>query len=121
MIYHETYSHVIDVYKRQGLDEVHMYDLYAPLVDDVDVKITFEEAKETVEKALAVMGKKYTDALHYGMNAGWIDVYENEGKRSGAYSWGSYGVHPYVLLNHNDTVNSMFTPVSYTHLKHSDM
>lgn len=86
-----------------------MYDLYAPLVDDVDAKITFEEAKETVEKALAVMGKEYTDALHYGMNAGWIDVYENEGKRSGAYSWGSYGVHPYVLLNHNDTVNSMFT------------
>lgn len=95
--------------KLLGLDEVHMYDLYAPLVEDVDAKITFEEAKETVEKALAVMGKKYTDALHYGMNAGWIDVYENEGKRSGAYSWGSYGVHPYVLLNHNDTVNSMFT------------
>ncbi len=65
-----------------------MYDLYAPLVDDVDAKITFEEAKETVEKALAVMGKKYTDALHYGMNAGWIDVYENEGKRSGAYFLG---------------------------------
>ncbi len=95
--------------KMLGLDEVHMYDLYAPLVADIDTKIPYEQAKKTVLEALSVMGKEYTDALDYGMNAGWIDVYENEGKRSGAYSWGSYGVHPFVLLNHNDTVNSMFT------------
>lgn len=95
--------------KLLGLDEVHMYDLYAPLVADIDTKIPYEQAKKTVLEALSVMGKGYTDALDYGMNSGWIDIYENEGKRSGAYSWGSYGVHPFVLLNHNDTVNSMFT------------
>lgn len=95
--------------KLLGLDEVHMYDLYAPLVSEANVKITFEEAKETVLRALDVLGTTYTDALKMGMESGWIDVYENEGKRGGAYSWGSYGVHPFVLLNHNDTVNSMFT------------
>lgn len=95
--------------KLLGLDEVHMYDLYAPLVADVDTKIPYEQAKQTVLEALSVMGKEYTDALRHGMESGWIDVYENEGKRGGAYSWGSYGVHPFVLLNHNDTVNSMFT------------
>lgn len=95
--------------KLLGLDEVHMYDLYAPLVSEANVKITFEEAKETVLRALDVLGTAYTDALKMGMESGWIDVYENEGKRGGAYSWGSYGVHPFVLLNHNDTVNSMFT------------
>ncbi len=91
------------------LDEVHMYDLYAPLVEDVQDKISFAQAKETVKKALAVLGEDYAKALEHGMESGWIDVYENEGKRGGAYSWGSYGVHPFVLLNHNDTVNSMFT------------
>lgn len=92
-----------------GLEELHMYDLYAPLVADVDAKISFAEAKETVKKALAVMGEDYVKALDHGMESGWIDVYENQGKRGGAYSWGSYGVHPFVLLNHNDTINSMFT------------
>lgn len=92
-----------------GVDELHMYDLYAPLVADADVKIPYEEAKKTVKKALAVMGEDYAKALENGMESGWIDIYENEGKRGGAYSWGSYGVHPFVLLNHNDTINSMFT------------
>ena len=86
-----------------------MYDLYAPLVADADVKVPFAQAKETVKKALAVMGEEYVKALDHGMESGWIDVYENQGKRGGAYSWGSYGVHPFVLLNHNDTINSMFT------------
>ena len=92
-----------------GVDELHMYDLYAPLVKDVDWKIPYEEAKKTVKEALVVMGSEYTDALQLGFDGGWIDVYENKGKRSGAYSWGAFGGHPYVLLNHNDTVNSMFT------------
>ena len=95
--------------KLLGLEELHMYDLYAPLVADADVKIPFAQAKETVKKALAVMGEEYVKALDHGMESGWIDVYENQGKRGGAYSWGSYGVHPFVLLNHNDTINSMFT------------
>ncbi len=92
-----------------GVEELHMYDLYAPLVKNVDWKIPFDEAKKTVKNALSVMGKEYTDALQTGFDSGWIDVYENRGKRSGAYSWGAFGGHPYVLLNHNDTVNSMFT------------
>lgn len=95
--------------KLLGVEELHMYDLYAPLVSDIDWKISFEEAKSTVKKALAVMGNDYTNALQEGFDNGWIDVYENKGKRSGAYSWGAFGGHPYVLLNHNDTVNSMFT------------
>lgn len=95
--------------KELGVEKLHMYDLYAPLVPDADVKIPYEQAKETVKKALAVMGEEYGKALAHGMESGWIDVYENKGKRGGAYSWGSYGVHPFVLLNHNDTINSMFT------------
>ena len=95
--------------KLLGVDELHMYDLYAPLVKDVNWSVPYDEAKVTVKKALSVMGKEYTDALQKGFNGGWIDVYENKGKRSGAYSWGAFGGHPYVLLNHNDTVNSMFT------------
>lgn len=92
-----------------GLDELHPYDLYAPLADDSDMKISYEKAKETVVKALAPMGEEYISALKEGLEGGWIDVYENSGKRGGAYSWGTYSCHPYVLLNHNDTLNSMFT------------
>lgn len=100
----------IDIRKKElGVEELHMYDLYVPLVSENDVKIPYEEAKTTVTKALHVLGDNYIKALEFGMNNGWIDVYENKGKRGGAYSWGSYGVHPYVLLNHNDTINSMFT------------
>lgn len=95
--------------KELGVEKLHMYDLYVPLVPDADVKIPYEEAKKTVKEALSVMGKAYSEALEHGLESGWIDVYENKGKRGGAYSWGSYGVHPFVLLNHNDTINSMFT------------
>ncbi|MBQ2880140.1 MAG: oligoendopeptidase F [Anaerotignum sp.] len=95
--------------KELGVDKLHMYDLYVPLVPDADVQIPYAEAKETVKKALSVMGSEYSAALEQGLESGWIDVYENKGKRGGAYSWGSYGVHPFVLLNHNDTINSMFT------------
>jgi oligoendopeptidase F len=91
-----------------GLDELHMYDLYTPIVSDVDMKISFEEAKETVYKALSVMGEEYLSILKKGYENRWIDVYENVGKTSGAYSAGAR-VHPYVLLNHKDTLNCMFT------------
>ncbi|MBQ1536863.1 MAG: oligoendopeptidase F [Ruminococcus sp.] len=91
-----------------GVDELHMYDLYTPVVSDIDMKITFEEAKETVYKALSVMGDEYLSILKEGFENRWIDVYENEGKTSGAYSAGAR-VHPYVLLNHKDTLNCMFT------------
>lgn len=95
--------------KALGVDELHMYDLYAPMVEDAAMKISFKEAKEIVKKALAPLGDEYLKILSEGMDGGWIDVYENEGKRSGAYSWGAYGTHPYVLLNYQDNLNNVFT------------
>ncbi|GGG55621.1 oligoendopeptidase F [Paenibacillus radicis (ex Gao et al. 2016)] len=95
--------------KLLGVDELHMYDLFAPLVDEFDMDITFDEAKATVKESLKPLGEDYLAVLQDGFDNGWIDVYENEGKRSGAYSWGAFGTHPYVLLNHKDNLNSMFT------------
>lgn len=92
-----------------GVEQLHMYDLYVPLVADVNQDIPYEEAKELVAKALEPMGEAYTDILHEGFDNGWIDVCANANKRSGAYSWGAYGTHPYVLLNQQDDLNSMFT------------
>ena len=92
-----------------GVDELHMYDIYTPIIADVAKKIPFEEAKETVLKALAPLGEDYVSKVKEGFESRWLDVYENEGKRSGAYSAGAYGAHPYVLLNHNDTLDNMFT------------
>ena len=92
-----------------GLSELHMYDVYVPIVADADRWIAWEEAKETVLAALSVLGEDYTDLLRKGFEERWIDVLENEGKRSGAYSSGSSRPHPYVLLNHKDNIDSMFT------------
>jgi len=92
-----------------GLEELHMYDLYVPMIEQVKLEIPFEEAKKTVREGLKVLGKGYAKDLEAGLGSGWIDVYENEGKRSGAYSWGCYDSHPYVLLNHTDNLNHMFT------------
>ncbi|WP_411345925.1 oligoendopeptidase F [Paenibacillus sp. WLX1005] len=95
--------------KLLGVDELHMYDLFAPLVEEFKMDITYEEAKQTVADGLQPLGEDYLNSLNKGYNESWIDVYENEGKRTGAYSWGAYGTHPYVLLNHKDNLNSMFT------------
>lgn len=95
--------------KMLQVEELHMYDIYTPMIADAARKITYEEAKETVLKALAPLGEDYIQILREGFDMRWIDVYENEGKRSGAYSVGSYSTHPYVLLNHNNTLDSMFT------------
>jgi len=95
--------------KLLGVDELHMYDLFAPLVEEFKLDITYDEAKTTVKESLKPLGQDYLNVLQDGFDNGWIDVYENEGKRSGAYSWGAYGTHPYVLLNHKDNLNSMFT------------
>ncbi len=94
--------------KLMKLDELHMYDLYTPIVADADIKIPFEEAKQIVAEALKPLGEDYISVLKQGFENRWIDVYENEGKRSGAYSMG-IPVHPYVLLNYADTLDSMFT------------
>jgi oligoendopeptidase F len=95
--------------EKLGVDELHMYDLYVPMVGEADKKIPYEEAKEIVLKGLAPLGDDYLALLKKGFDEGWIDVYENEGKRSGAYSWGAYGTHPYVLLNYQDNLNNVFT------------
>ncbi len=94
--------------KLMGLDELHMYDIYPTLVGEAEADISFEEAKETVLKALAPMGEKYVSVVKKAFEERWLDVYENEGKRGGAYSSGARP-HPYVLLNHENTLNSMFT------------
>ncbi|MBQ1703715.1 MAG: oligoendopeptidase F [Oscillospiraceae bacterium] len=95
--------------KLLGVDELHMYDIYTPIVADAARKIDYEEAKATVLAALSVLGEDYTDLLKTAFNDRWIDVYENAGKRSGAYSSGQSFPHPYVLLNQKDTLDSMFT------------
>ena len=95
--------------KLLGVDELHMYDVYTPIVADAARTIPFEEAKQTVLDALAVLGEDYTALLREGFENRWIDVYENVGKRGGAYSTGSARPHPYVLLNQKDTLDSMFT------------
>ena len=97
--------------KLLGVDELHMYDVYTPMVSDYTVKVTYEEAVETALKALEPLGDEYISLLRQGFENRWVDVVENEGKRSGAYSEGVYGVHPYVLLNFNGTLDDIFTLV----------
>lgn len=92
-----------------GVEELHMYDVYVPFVESVERKIPFEEAKETVLEGLKVLGEDYQALLKEGFDNRWIDIYENQGKRGGAYSWGAYGVHPYVLLNYQENLNNVFT------------
>ena len=92
-----------------GVDELHMYDVYTPIVPDVAEEISFEQAKATVLDALAVLGEDYTAMLREGFDHRWLDVYPNVGKRGGAYSSGNSYPHPYVLLNHKDNLDSMFT------------
>ena len=102
------YDYVALRKKLLKLDELHMYDLYVPVVDDAERKIPFSEAKENIREALKVLGDDYIAILDEGFNNRWIDIYENIGKRSGAYSSGARK-HPYVLLNYKDNLNSEFT------------
>ncbi len=95
--------------KLLGVEELHMYDLYVPMVPGVEEKIPFGKAKEMVLEGLRPLGEEYAGHLREGFSHRWIDVYENKGKRSGAYSWGAYGTHPYVLLNYQEDLNSVFT------------
>lgn len=95
--------------KMLGVEELHMYDLYTPLVPELQKDIPYEEGKEIVLEGLGCLGKDYQALLQKAMNERWIDVYENEGKRSGAYSWGTYGTQPYILLNYGNTFQDVFT------------
>jgi oligoendopeptidase F len=95
--------------KALKLDELHMYDLYVPIVEEPPKQIGYEDALEMVKKGLAPLGCSYVDDLDNAFKAGWIDVFENQGKTSGAYSWGTHLTHPYVLLNYQGTINDVFT------------
>lgn len=92
-----------------GVETLNMYDLYTSIVKEQDLTIPYEKAVDIVKEALKVTGKEYSDILATSFTDGWIDVCENKGKRSGAYSWGVYGVHPFVLLNYQETVHDVFT------------
>ena len=96
--------------KKLGVDKLHMYDLYVPVFQADGMEVTYPQSKDMVLDALQPLGGEYNGALKAGLDSGrWVDVYENKGKRSGAYSWGVWGTHPYVLLNWNDTINNAFT------------
>jgi len=92
-----------------GYEEQHMYDIYAPLVENADIKLPYDEAYDLIVKGLAPLGEDYQALLRRGKDERWIDVCENDGKRSGAYSTGVYDTHPYVLLNYQETTNDIFT------------
>lgn len=119
-IYHNVINSVsnnidkLDEYcrmKRENLklERLHLYDLYAPIIEDVDLNIDFETAKDMVLEALAVLGEEYVMVIREAFDNKWIDVYENKGKRSGAYSWGSYDTKPYILLNYKNTLRDVLT------------
>ncbi len=91
------------------LDDLRMYDLYCPIVSDIDKHIPYSQAVDMVKEGLKPLGSQYIDDLSAGLDSAWVDVYENEGKTSGAYSWGAYATHPYVLLNYQGTINDVFT------------
>ena len=91
------------------LNDIQMYDIYVPMVDDVDLKFTYEEAQEIILEALAVLGEEYQAALRRAFSDRWIDVVENKGKRSGAYSSGAYGTNPYILMNWQENIDNLFT------------
>ena len=100
----------IDLKKKfLNLDDIHMHDLYVPLTENFDMNIPYEKAQEIILKALSPLGEEYLSIIKRAFSEGWIDVYENEGKQGGAYSWGSYDSHPYILMNYHDDLNSLFT------------
>lgn len=103
-----------------GLDEMYMYDMYTPLIEDVEFKVTYEEAKDWMLASLEPMGSEYIEVIKEGLTNRWIDVYENKGKRSGAYSSGTFGTNPFILMNWTDNVNNTFTLThEFGHSAHS--
>ena len=106
----DTLNKYVDLRKKYlGIDEMHMYDLYVPITSNFDMKVTYEEAKEIILKALKPLGEEYLSIIKKAFDERWIDVYENEGKQGGAYSWGSYDSSPYILMSYKDDLNSLFT------------
>ena len=105
-----TMRRYLDLRRRVlGLEELNMYDLYCPMIKEADMEVPYEDAKELVKKATLPLGEEYQKLLDRAFNERWIDVYENKGKTTGAYSCGVHGVHPYVLLNYTNTLDDAFT------------
>ncbi|MEG0249430.1 MAG: oligoendopeptidase F [Peptostreptococcus sp.] len=122
----DTLDKYLEIKKKYlGLKNLHMYDLYVPMARDFNMEISFERAKEIILEALKPMGEDYTSLIQKAFDERWIDVYENEGKKGGAYSWGSYDSHPYILMSYNNDLNSMFTLIHelghsiHSYLSHS--
>ncbi|OAI89268.1 oligoendopeptidase F [Exiguobacterium sp. KKBO11] len=92
-----------------GLDELHVYDMYTPLVSEVEMKVSYEEAKQLMVEGLAPLGAEYKHILEEGLSERWVDVRETRGKRSGAYSSGAYDTQPFILMNWQDNINNLFT------------
>ena len=122
----DVYGHVVDTARKYspslhrlaalrkkvlGLSDFHFYDLNAPLTAEPETRIDFPEAVSIAVKALAPLGDEYIADFKRGISERWIDIYENKGKRKGAYSWGAYGTQPYVLLNYDGTIHDVFTLV----------
>ena len=117
-----TFMHeYVSLRKRElCVDELHFYDIYAPMVKDVKMEISYDKAKEIVLDSLKPLGEDYVNQVREGFNSGWVDVYENVGKRNGAFSWGAYGTHPYIFLNYTETLNDVFTLIHETgHAMHT--
>lgn len=106
-----AYMHKYVAFRKEilGLDTLNMWDLYVPVVEGADMAVPYEKAFKIVKEALKPLGEEYEELLDKAYNGKWIDVMENRGKRSGAYSWGTYGCHPYVLLNYQKTTHDVFT------------
>ena len=106
----DTLNDYIDLKKKfLGLDKINMYDLYVPLTDNFDMEIPYEKAQEIILEALKPLGEEYLENVKKAFSEGWIDVYGNEGKQGGAYSWGSYDSKSYILMSYKDDLNSLFT------------
>src|SRR5690606_10725594 len=103
-----------------GLDELHMYDLFTPLVKEVKMEVTYDEAKKTMVESFAPLGKEYQETGQKGLESRWVDVLENKGKSSGAYSAGTFGTNPYVLMNWQNNVKNLYTLAhEFGHSMHS--
>lgn len=104
------YHRYINIRKKcLGLDEFHLYDKYVPIIENANTTINWQDSKDIVLKGVACLGNEYVDIVKKAFNERWIDVYENKGKKSGAYSSGAFGTKPYILMNFNDTYGDMFT------------
>ncbi|MGL4797621.1 MAG: oligoendopeptidase F [Paraclostridium sp.] len=106
----EVLNKYVNIRKKYlNIEKMHMYDLYVPITTNFDMKVTYEEAKDIILKALKPLGEEYLSIVQKAFDERWIDVYENEGKQGGAYSWGSYDSSPYILMSYKDDLNSLFT------------